>query len=252
MCASLLALTCGAVCQQNELSIPSMVNIFQSAEFDRFAAEGPHQDIRLRAQAFTHGLSPHQRMVSHLEIDIPGDELVKRVADGELVALVEVEDAAGHTYRDSGLINLRPITPDLHKKTWESTWEAFALPGQYKVSFLLYDRSSGEHSFVQTHLHVSEIKHDSFADIWQGIPDWEFWAPLKDLRDIIYRPDIESKLHLTLATKRPVQVDVLADLTPSGLFHGSNRFYSRSEPNPCDQRITKRCRPGLTAAKNHV
>ncbi|HKT50360.1 MAG TPA: hypothetical protein VJV96_08680 [Candidatus Angelobacter sp.] len=230
VCVCLLGLACGAVCQQAEPPIPpipSMAESFQAAHFERFAGEGARQDISLHVQAYTHGLSAHQRMVTHLEMDIPGAELVKRVADGELLMLVEVKDSAGHSYRDSGFVDLRPITPDLHKKTWVSTWEAFALPGDYRVSFLLYDGKSGEHSFAQKDLHVSEIKHDSFADIWQGIPDWEFWAPLKDVRDNIYRPDIESKLHLALATKRRMQIDVLADLTPSGLFHGSGRFYSR-------------------------
>jgi hypothetical protein len=230
VCVCLLVFTCGAVCQQPEPPIPpipSMAESFQAAHFDRFAVEKPRQDIAVHVKAYSHGLSAHQRIVTHLEMDIPGGELVKRVADGELLMLVEVKDAAGHSYRDSGLVDLRPITPDLHKKTWVSTWEAFALPGDYKVSFLLYDGKSGEHSFAQKYLHVSQVKHDDFADIWQGIPDWEFWAPLKDLRDNIYRPDIESNLHLALATKRRIQVDVLADFTPSGLFHGSSRFYSR-------------------------
>lgn len=230
VCVCLLGFACGAVCQQAKPPIPpipSMAESFQAAHYERFAGEGERRDIDLHVRAYTHGLSAHQRMVTHLEMDIPGAELVKRVADSELLMLVEVKDAAGHSYRDSGFIDLRPITPDLHKKTWVSTWEAFALPGDYKVNFLLYDPKSGEHSFAQKNLHVSEVKHDSFADIWQGIPDWEFWAPLKDLRDNIYRPDIESKLHLAPATRRRIQIDVLADLTPSGLFHGSNRFYSR-------------------------
>ena len=233
ICVCLLGLACAAACQQAEPpiapipSIPSMAQSFQAAHFERFAGEGEQRDIALHVQAYTHGLSAHQRMVTHLEMDIPGAELVKRAADSQLLMLVEVKDAAGHSYRDSGFIDLRPITPDLHKKTWVSTWEAFALPGDYKVSFLLFDPKSGEHSFAQKKLHVPEVKHDSFADIWQGIPDWEFWAPLKDLRDNIYRPDIESKLHLAPATRRRLQVDVLADLTPSGLFHGSTRFYAR-------------------------
>lgn len=233
VCVCLLGLAFGAACQQPEplippmASIPSMAESFQAAHFERFAGEGERRDISFHVQAYTHGLSAHQRMVTHLEMDIPGAELVKRVADGELLMLVDVKDAAGHSYRDSGFIDLRPITPDLHKKTWVSTWEAFALPGDYKVSFLLYDPKSGEHSFAQKNLHVSQVKHDSFADIWQGMPDWEFWAPLKDMRDNIYRPDIESKLHLAPATTRRIQIDVLADLTPSGLFHGSSRFYSR-------------------------
>ncbi|MGE5324395.1 MAG: hypothetical protein ACM3SW_16125, partial [Actinomycetota bacterium] len=90
-----------------------------------------------------------------------------------------------------------------------------------------YDPRSGEHSFIRTRLHVPAVKHDPFSAIWQGVPAWEFWAPIDKLPDEIYRPDIQSPLHLVLAAHRPVQVDVLADLTPSDLFHGSSRFYHR-------------------------
>lgn len=199
--------------------------LFRSANFDRLAGEGRHDDIRWKVHTLVHGLSIQQRMVAHIEIDIPGSELVKRAADGQLIALAQVEDAAGHRYRDFGFIDLKQIKPELRKRTWESTWEAYALPGFYKVSLLLYDPRSREHSFIQTGLRVQEIKHDPFPSIWQGVPDWQFWAPLDKLPDEIYRPDIQNPLHLVLAAKRPIQVDVLADLTPSDLFHGSSRFY---------------------------
>jgi hypothetical protein len=92
VCVCFLALACGAVCQQAEppiAPIPSMAESFQAAQFDRFAAEKPHQDIAVHVKAFSHGLSPHQRIVVHLEMDVPGGELVKRVADGELLMLVK-------------------------------------------------------------------------------------------------------------------------------------------------------------------
>lgn len=227
LCA--VAIPSGAAGQQN-VNAPqhepsSTAQLFRSADFDRLAAEGRHDDIRWKVRTLVHGLSIQQRMVAHIEIDIPGSELVKRSADGQLIALAQVEDAAGHPYRDFGFIDLKQIKPELRKRTWESTWEAYALPGLYKVSLLLYDPRSHEHSFIQTGLRVEDIRHDPFPAIWQGVPDWQFWAPLDKLPDEIYRPDIESPLHLVLAAKRPIQVDVLADLTPSDLFHGSSRFY---------------------------
>lgn len=201
--------------------------VFEAAQFDRFAGEGSREDIRWKIHTLCHGLSVHQRMVAHIELEIPGSELVKRARDGKLAALVQVEDEEGHHYRDFGFIELAEAKPELRKQTWQSTWEAFALPGRYKLSLLIYDSRTREHSFAQTSLRVDGLKNDRFPEIWQGLPKWEFWAPLKELRDNIYRSDVDSRLNLRLASTHPTQVEVLADLTPSDLFHGSARFYSR-------------------------
>ena len=222
-----LGLHAGATGEDKIAQELSISDLFKAAQFDRWAGESSHQDIIWKTRTLIHGLSVHQRMVAHLEIDIPVSELLKRAADETLLMLLQVEDDHGLRYRDYGLIDLKQNRQESHKGTSESTWEAFALPGDYKISFLLYDKASGEHSFAQHTLHVAAVKHDDFEEIWQGTPKWEFWGALTELRDNIYRPDIHSRLHLVLATKNPVRVDVLADLTPSDLFHGSARFYSR-------------------------
>ena len=205
----------------------SIAEVFRATRFERLAAAGPKQEIRWKVKAFSHGLSAHQRMVAHIEVEIPGAELVKRASHERLISLVQVDDQLGNHYRDYGFIDLTEVTEAQHKQSLFSTWESFALPGLYTVNLALYDPVTGEHSFTQTGLHVVGLKNDSFAEIWRGVPAWEFWAPLKELRDNIFRPDIESRLHLALKTKNPLQVEVLADLTPSDLFHGSSRFYSR-------------------------
>lgn len=201
--------------------------VFQTGQFARWMSQGQHQDIRWKVTAFSHGLSIHQRMVAHLEIELPGAELVKRESHGMLVAMVQVDDDAGHHHRDFGFIDLKEAAPELHKQTWTSTWEAFAVPGQYTVNVALYDKVSGEHNFTRTSLRVDRLKNDALPELWSGLPRWEFWAPLKELRDNLYRPDIESRLPLNLNTRHRIQVEVLADLTPSDLFRGSARFYSR-------------------------
>ena len=165
-------------------------------------------------------------MVAHLEMVISGSELAKRPKDGRLVTLVQVKDESGQQSRDYGFIDLKEVTADMRKQDVIVTWEAFALPGRYQVTFALYDGASGEHNLARAGLRVPPLKDDAFAQVWQGLPNWEFWAPLTDPKDSIYRPDIESRLHLKLATKSPIQILVLADLTPSDDFSGSSQLYS--------------------------
>jgi hypothetical protein len=217
----------GLMCQEKPPQPLSTAQLFQWAHFESRAAKGKHADIRWKVRGVVHGLSVHQRMFVHLEIDVPGSELVKRSGDGELIGLVQVIDQHGNRYHDYGRIELSPMKSGLEKQTLQSTWEAFALPGRYKARILLFDKRSEEYNFTEIELKVPALKRDPFPQIWEGVPGWEFWAPLKELPDSLYRPDIESRLNLRLRTRQPIDVDILADLTPSDLFHGSTRFYER-------------------------
>ena len=225
---NIVALSClastAAVVQAQEIST---VSLFADSSFDRWTTEEPVMQIPWKVHVSSRGLSQHQRLVAQVEIEIKDKELVKRADDGRLVALVLVTDEAGNRYRDFGVIDLKEIKPGKHNRTWSSLWNAFALPGEYKVAVALYDKASGEHSFQRTTLHVSALKNDPLPDAWAGLPAWEFWAPITDTRDAIFHSDITGRLHLPLRTKRPVQLEILADLTPSDVFHGSPRFYTR-------------------------
>ncbi len=202
-------------------------SLFADSAFNRWATEAPVAQIPWKVRVISAGLSLHQRLVAHLELEIKGRELVKRAEDGRLIALVRVTDAAGRQFRNFGVIDLKEIKPETRKHTWVSMWEAFVLPGEYNVAIALYDKASGEHDFQQSTLHVSVLKNDPLPEAWQGLPAWEFWAPITDERDAIFHSDIEGRLHLPVRTQRPVQLEILADLTPSDLFHGSTRFYTR-------------------------
>ena len=212
--------------QESSRQEPSVEDVFQGAHFDQWAHAGPRQDVHWTVRALSRGLSVHQRMVAHLEIVISGSELAKRAKDGRLVTLVQVEDESGQQSRDYGFIDLKGATADMRKQDVVVTWDAFAMPGRYEVTFALYDGPSGERNLARASLLVPALKDDPFREIWQGLPNWEFWAPLTEPPDSVYRPDIEDRLHLKLATKSPVQIVVLADLTPSDEFSGSSQLYS--------------------------
>lgn len=201
--------------------------LFANSTFDRWAAQGPATQIPWKVHMYSPGLSLHQRLVARVEMEIKGREVVKRAKDGRLIALLRVTDASGRQYRNFSVIDLEEIKPAMRKQTWISIWDAFALPGEYNVEVAVYDKASGEHSFQQSTLRVDGLNSDPLPDAWKEVPAWEFWAPAGDERDAFYRPDIEGRLHLPLQTSRPVDFEILVDLTPSDLFHGSMRFYTR-------------------------
>jgi hypothetical protein len=206
---------------------PSTESIFAATPFDRWAAEAPAVQIPWKVRAFSPGLSLHQRLIAHVEIEIKGRELVQRSEHGRMITLLRITSPEGRQSLDYGLIDLKQIKPELRKHTWVSTWDAFILPGEYKIEVALYDATSREHSFQRSELHVAPLRDDPLPGSWAGLPSVEFWGPITDERDTIFHSDIAGALNLPLRTERPLQLEVLADLTPSDLFHGSTRFYSR-------------------------
>src|SRR5262249_50431553 len=75
---------------------------------------------------------------------------------------------------------------------------------------------------------VPALKDDRLPEAWAGLPGVEFFAPLPPQEvDTMFRPDIDGRLHLPLATRRPVHLEVLADVSPSDLFRGSEKRYDQ-------------------------
>jgi hypothetical protein len=91
----------------------------------------------------------------------------------------------------------------------------------------LFDYMTGEHNLMEAPLTIAPLKDDPLRSSWSGLPEVEFLAPGVEGPDDLFRPDVTSRLHLPLATKRPVRLELLADVTASDLFRGSTRFYNR-------------------------
>jgi hypothetical protein len=206
---------------------PSAESVSAETSFDRWSAEQPATQIPWKVRAFSPGLSLHQRLIARVEVEIKGREMVRRANDGSLVILLRITDQEGRRLYENGVIDLKQIKPEQRKGTWISMWNAFVLPGDYTVEVALYDKASGEHSFQRSTLRVPPLKDDPLPGSWAGLPSVEFWGPIVDERDALFHADILGALHLPLRTQRPVQLEVLADLTPSDLFQGSTRFYAR-------------------------
>src|SRR5450432_655974 len=216
--------------QQADLPSPAVdqgmsERLFADAPFDQWQKQGPMRQIPWKVTAAGSGLSFHQRLVSKIAIELPGSELIQRRQDGRLILLVQVTDNAGHAYRNFGILELQSLKPELAKSDVVFSWGAYALPGDYKVAVAMYDKKSGEHDFAENTLHVDRLKNDPLPEAWKDEPSFEYWDPLIDTMDAMFRPDVEGRLHMPVTTEKPLHVEVLADLTPSDYFHGSYDFY---------------------------
>ena len=100
------------------------------------------------------------------------------------------------------------------------TFSAFVLPGDYDVVLAVVDTANGEHGIREERLHVPVLKNDPLRDAWRDLPPVEFVPPAEP-PDLWYLPSIDAPLHLPVETRRPLRLDVLANLTPSERVTGS-------------------------------
>src|SRR5262249_60898481 len=87
------------------------------------------------------------------------------------------------------------------------------------------EKIGGEHTFPRLGRGVDPLPGDPLPNAWRALPGVEFWAPLSDRLDSLYRTEVEGRLSLPLRTRRPLHLEVLADLTPSEMFQGDGGAY---------------------------
>jgi hypothetical protein len=206
---------------------PTTESIFADSPFDKWQTERPHQEVPWEVRMSADRLSFHQRLIANIQVQISGPELLKRSHDERIVLLVQVINGQGVSFRDYGLLELDKLKPEVKGSDVEFAWQAFALPGQYEVSVALWDKKSGEHNFLRRLFHVGAYKNDPLPEMWRGLDAFEFWSTKRDGPEFMFHSDIEGRLHLPLATRRPVHLEVLLDMSPSAeIFRGSFGYYN--------------------------
>lgn len=207
---------------------PSTDSVFADAPFDKWATQGNHQEVPWEVQTSADRLSFHQRLIATIQVQVPGPELLKRSRDEHITLLVEVRNGQGVSFRNFGVLELNELKPEMKRSDVEFSWQAFAVPGQYELSVALWDKKSGEHNFLRRLFHVDAYRNDPLPEMWRGLPAFEFWSTKRDGPDYMFHADIEGKPNLALATRRPIEMEVLLDMTPSAeIFRGNYGQYNR-------------------------
>jgi hypothetical protein len=201
--------------------------VFAAVPFDKWVKQGPQAPMPWKVTIHSYGLTLYQRLLAHVDVELSGKDLVTRSRGDRIVAFIQVSDAAGHQFRDYSFFQVKEIPSKLKKFKADFPSDFFVLPGGYKLTVALYDAQTGQHNLMESSLQIAPLKDDPLPDAWRGLPEVEFLGPPLESPDNLFRPDITSTLHLPLATKRPIHMELLADVTASDLFRGSTLFYNR-------------------------
>ncbi len=225
--AFLAIATCAGFAVAQQAEEPTTDSVFAEAPFDKWAAQGNHQEVPWHVQTFSDRLSFHQRLIATIQVQVPGPEMLKRSHDDHITLLVEVRNGQGVSSRNYGLLELSNLKPEMKRSDVEFSWQAFAVPGQYELSVALWDKKSGEHNFMRRLFHVDAYKNDPLPEMWRGLDAFEFWGTKRDGPEYMFHTDIDGRPNLTLATRRPIEMEVLFDMTPSAeIFAGSYGHYN--------------------------
>jgi hypothetical protein len=192
---------------------------FSAVPFNRWLTEGDQTHFRWSARVSGAELSGHQRLLTKAEIEVDGNELVIRRGHGQLVMMIQFQDNAEHVYQAHGSIDLEDVKDAAAKSNINYAQEAFVLPGDYRVSMLIFDTKTGEHSAAQKMLHVNPLRNDPLPAAWKNLPPVELLHTM-DAPDSWFRPDTAGRLQLPVTTRRPLRVEVLMNASATGPSQG--------------------------------
>lgn len=188
---------------------------FATVPFDQWLKQSSQSHIRWALHLSEPALSPHQRFVVDLNIQLDIAGLAKRGTEGHFVAFLQLDDDRNQvwqTHQDFDAAFSRSF---------------FVLPGNYRIAVAVFDATSGEYSLVQRNLHVPALKNDPIPEMWRALPAVEFFDP-DSSRDRWYLPTVEGRLNMTVEPRRPTEIDLLVNLTPAERLAGSIRVQNRN------------------------
>ncbi|MCX6625304.1 MAG: hypothetical protein NTY38_30435 [Acidobacteria bacterium] len=172
-------------------------------------------------------LSYHQRLMVRCELRIDGKELLRRSREGHLAIFVQIEDPAGALYQDHGLIDLSKLKEGGKTDYLSYSQFLFVLPGEYRADVALFDTATREHSVREEKFRVSALRDDPLSDAWRDLPPVQFLSST-EAPDLWYQPALPGRLSLPVTPRRPLQIEVLANLTPSERLSASLRVRDRN------------------------
>jgi hypothetical protein len=196
---------------------------FDKVPFREWIAEGRGGPIKWSNRIAPVVLSDHQRLVASLEIELDGSEVAKRRGAGQIIFYFQIEDAAGRVYQQHGSFDLEKVEKSFVKNSAVTcTDHAFVLPGEYTVTFAIGSTATGAHSTHRQTLRVPQMSNDPLPQLWRDLPPVWFFSDT-DTPELWFQPKDHGKLYLPFHTRRPIEIEVVANLEASQMDAGSYR-----------------------------
>jgi len=198
---------------------------FAETDYALWSRQGPVEEVPWKLHVESGGLTVYQRIVGHFIIDVDGRYLKRRPASGDVIALIQLTDSAGHIHQDHSALFVESKTPDLKHGAY-FVWHVFLLPGDYDVKLAVYDKLTRKHSFARRSLHIEPLSKDPMPDLWNDLPSIEFLKAKSKEPDSLFHPETVGRLRLEVNPRRPVRLEFLANLTGTGRAMVSHSAYN--------------------------
>jgi len=217
---ALLAL--GNVSGQGQDKAPPGLN---EIPFRRWAEAGERSEIPWKVRIGRVRLSIHQRLRSSVIVTLDGRKLQKSSVERELFLVVRLAAREGGWYPAEATRDFRLVERLDGRTDVQFVVSMFVRPGDYSAAVVLYDRVTGERSVALRRLRVKPVSRDPLRGTDPDLPVVEF-IPLAEGADSYFLPSIEGRLRFPVETKRPVQVEILANFSASTEYTGSRVVHS--------------------------
>ena len=198
----------------SEAEDPTVDAKFAAVPYEEWVKAGARAELPWHTRITAPELTLHERLASRVQVDVDGNELLKRCCEGEEVALLEIHDQQGRTYRNYAAKSLKDVQPGFSGVVIDLSWQVFLLPGDYEVAIALYYSGRAGHSLVKERLHVAELKRDPLPDAWRGLPSVEFCDPQPEGINEFVLPNIRGRLNLPAAASHSLHLGVVENVTP--------------------------------------
>ncbi len=200
---------------------------FRGIPFEEWVASGKPGTFKWSMHLTKPQLSVHQRLFSQVEVVVDGTELAKRRGQGQFVFFVQITDAKNHVYQDHGNIDLEKVEDGVKASNITFSEIAFFLPGEYRVDVALYATGTKEYGVRKASLRVSPLAADPLAASWKNLPAVEI-RPHDEPPDSWYLPALKGRVKLSASPRQPLQIELIANITPSERESGSLRVQDRN------------------------
>jgi hypothetical protein len=189
---------------------------FDNVPFTSWFSGAPQTPLKWTDHVLPVVLSVHQRLLARVQVQLDGAEAAKRRGEGEMIFFFQLTDARGQVYQDHSNYDLEKAEEGLRAQDLSVTESAFVLPGDYTISLAIYDTATKEHAVRRDKLHVAPLKTEPLPNAWRDLPPVEFIEP-SEPPDRWFLPKELGRLYLPLTLRRPLKVEIIANLTPSEL-----------------------------------
>jgi hypothetical protein len=192
--------------------------------FERWIAEPERTELPWVLRISRPTLSLMQRPLVQIQARLPRKTLDEPTPEHELYLVARLMDGTGRWQASTGALATRTQERLPRGTHLRLNLHFLALPGDYTLGLVLYDRATGRRNIHRRAVRIPPMKNDPLPHAFRGLPRVEFLEPVEGPRPA-QGPESRARLWLPARHEQPLEVEILANVTPAEQLAGSRRAH---------------------------